>query len=77
MKARLAVMFKRQSNGSYYAICPELKGCYTQGDTYEKALENLRELVEISIKEELEDGTAIEELCSESETIYSDMIVEI
>ena len=77
MKARLGVMLKQQSNGSYYAICPELKGCYTQGETYEKALENLRELVEISIKEELEDGTSIDELCSETATIYSDMIVEI
>ncbi|MCL2096001.1 MAG: type II toxin-antitoxin system HicB family antitoxin [Oscillospiraceae bacterium] len=77
MKARLAVMLKKQSNGSYYAVCPELHGCYTQGDTYEKALENLRELAEISIKEELEDGTQIEELYSEESTIYSDMIVEV
>ena len=73
----LAVVCKRQSNGSYFAVCPELKGCYTQGDTYEEALTNLKELVEITIKEELEDGTAIDELCSEKAAIYSDMIVEI
>ena len=77
MRARLGVMLKKQSNGSYYAVCPELHGCYTQGETYEKALENLRELVEISIKEELEDGIDIDELCSKEATIYSDMIVKI
>jgi predicted RNase H-like HicB family nuclease len=28
----------------YYAYCPELKGCQTQGETVEEALANLREL---------------------------------
>lgn len=31
----------------YYAYCPELKGCQTQGDTVEDALNNLREAVEL------------------------------
>jgi len=45
----------RQSNGAYFAICPEIKGCFTQGDTYEEAASNLKELVEITVKEELAD----------------------
>jgi len=45
----------RQSNGAYFAICPEVKGCFTQGDTYEEAASNLKELVEITVKEELGD----------------------
>jgi predicted RNase H-like HicB family nuclease len=57
-------------------MCPELKGCYTQGDTYEKALENLKELVTISIKENL-DELLEHEIFSDRISIYSDMIVEV
>ena len=53
MKAKLSMLCSKQENGSYYAVCPEIKGCYTQGDTYEEACANLRELVEVTIDEEL------------------------
>jgi len=53
MTVKLSMVCSKQSNGSFFAICPEVKGCYTQGDTYEEAAANLRELVEITIKEEL------------------------
>jgi len=51
MTAKLSMICSEQSNGSYFAVCPELKGCFTQGDTYEEAAANLRELVEATIKE--------------------------
>jgi len=42
----------------YYAYCPELKGCQTQGDSVEEALSNLREAAELFVEtlgaEELE-----------------------
>jgi predicted RNase H-like HicB family nuclease len=47
------MLCSKQSNDTYFAFCPEVKGCFTQGDTYEEAFENLRELVEITIREEL------------------------
>ena len=53
MMLKLSAICTKQSNGSYFAICPEIKGCFTQGDTYEQAIENLKELVEITINEEL------------------------
>ena len=53
MSARLSIICSKQENGSYFAICPEIKGCFTQGDSYEQAVENLKELVEITIKEDL------------------------
>lgn len=76
MRAKLSVICKKQSNDSYFAMCPELTGCYTQGDTYEEALENLRELVMISIKENL-DELLENQIFSENVSIYSDMIVEV
>ena len=53
MKAKLSMLCSKQSNGTYFAICPEIKGCFTQGDTYEEACANLKELVEITVSEEL------------------------
>ena len=76
MKAKLSVICKKQSNDSYFAMCPELKDCYTQGDTYEEALASLRELVTISIKENLGELLS-DEIFSDSVSIYSDMIVEV
>ncbi|MBM2815581.1 MAG: uncharacterized protein HW421_2343 [Ignavibacteria bacterium] len=34
----------------YFAYCPELKGCMTQGDTFEEAMANLNEAVELYIE---------------------------
>ena len=34
----------------YYAYCPELKGCQTQGDTVEEAMANLREAAELYVE---------------------------
>jgi predicted RNase H-like HicB family nuclease len=53
MTAKLTMICSRQENGSYFAVCPEVKGCYTQGDTYEETVANLKELVEITVKEDL------------------------
>ena len=39
---RFSVVIERDEEG-YYAFCPELQGCYTQGDTYEEALENIKD----------------------------------
>ena len=36
MTAKLSMICSMQSNGTYFAMCPEIKGCFTQGDTYEQ-----------------------------------------
>lgn len=36
---RFSVIIEKDQDG-YFASCPELQGCYTQGSTYEEALEN-------------------------------------
>jgi len=32
---KFSVVIEKDING-YFAFCPELQGCYTQGDTYEE-----------------------------------------
>ena len=66
MKAKLSMLCSKQNNGSYYAVCPEIKGCFTQGDTYEEACANLRELVEITVNEELSNEERQEILRTEA-----------
>jgi predicted RNase H-like HicB family nuclease len=65
---------QKQSNGSYFALCPDLKGCYTQGDTYEEAISNLKEIVYSTIKEEMAENT---EILNSKEYIYSDLFIDM
>ena len=76
MTAKLSMICSRQDNGSFFAICPEISGCFTQGDTYEEAYANLKELVEISIKEELEKKN-IEEILLSKNKIFSEFEVVV
>lgn len=43
---KVSVVIERDENG-YYAFSPELEGCQSQGDTFEEALANIREAVEL------------------------------
>ena len=43
---RFSVIIEKDKEG-YFASCPELQGCYTQGDTYEEALENIKAAVRL------------------------------
>jgi predicted RNase H-like HicB family nuclease len=52
MTITIPAILKEQSNGSYYAECPGIDGCYTQGDTYKDAVDNLRDLAAAIISEE-------------------------
>ena len=43
---RMSAVVEKDDDG-YFAFCPELQGCYTQGTTYEEALENLRDAIKL------------------------------
>jgi len=45
---KLNYIIEKDSNG-FYAYCPELDGCHSQGDSYEEAKNNLSEAVELYI----------------------------
>jgi predicted RNase H-like HicB family nuclease len=76
MTAKLTMLCSRQNNGSYYAVCPELKGCFTQGDTYEEACANLRELIEVTVREELTEEEKTEILRTEA-IIFTELEIAI
>ena len=49
MLHKLNAIIEKNSYG-YYAYSPELKGCQTQGDSMEEALNNLKEAAELYLK---------------------------
>jgi len=58
-KYRFTVVIERDEDGVYIASCPALQGCYRQGDTYEEALENLKDAIRLHIQARLEVGDPI------------------
>lgn len=55
---RFSVVIEKDKDG-YFAFCPELRGCYTQGDTYEEALGNIEDAISLHVKERFESGDEI------------------
>jgi len=55
-KLRLPVIIERDENGVFVAECPVLKGCYTQGETLEEAMKNIREVIQMHIELMMEWG---------------------
>ncbi len=55
---RLSVVIEKDVDG-YFAFCPELQGCYTQGDSYEEALENIKDAIRLHLEDRIKDGEAI------------------
>jgi predicted RNase H-like HicB family nuclease len=46
---KVSVIIEKDEFG-YYAFCPELKGCHSQGDSLEEVLLNIRETVELYLE---------------------------
>ncbi len=65
---KFSVIVEKDSNG-YFALCPELQGCYTQGDTYEEVMENIRDAIRLHIEDRIESGEDIPQAESVSLTL--------
>jgi len=49
MIRKASVVIEKDAHG-FYAWCPELKGCQSQGETIEDALANIREAIELYLE---------------------------
>jgi len=65
---KFSVVIERDSEG-YFAFCPELQGCYTQGETYEEVLENIKDAIRLHIEDRIESGEEIPQAESVSLTM--------
>ncbi len=64
---RLSVVIEKDADG-FFAFCPELQGCYTQGDSYEEILENIKDAIRLQIEDRIESNEEISPLESISLT---------
>ncbi len=48
-KYEFTVVIEKDEDG-YFAYCPELQGCYTQGDTYEEVIANIKDAIKLNIE---------------------------
>jgi predicted RNase H-like HicB family nuclease len=70
MSQKISVVIEKDAEG-YYAYCPELSGCQSQGDTFEEVLANIREAAELYLEtlsaEERKDLLSLEILTTSLE----------
>ena len=45
-----SVVIEEDKKG-FFAFCPELQGCYTQGENYEEALKNIKDAIQLHLKD--------------------------
>ena len=46
---KVNVIIEKDKYG-YYAFCPELKGCHSQGDSLDEVLENIKEAIKLYLE---------------------------
>lgn len=65
---KFSVVIERDADG-YFALSPELQGCYAQGDTYEEVLDNIKDAIHLHVEDRLESGEDIPQAESVSLTL--------
>jgi len=49
-KMKLEVVLEQEEDGGYSVHCLALKGCHSQGETREEALENIQEAIQLYLE---------------------------
>lgn len=56
---RFTVVVEQDEDGVYIATCPVLQGCYSQGNTYEEAVDNLKDAIHLHIEARRDVGEPV------------------
>jgi predicted RNase H-like HicB family nuclease len=58
MNYKINIVFEKDDHG-YYVYAPSLSGCHSQGDTFEEAMANIKEAIDLYLetvpREEIEE----------------------
>ena len=46
---KISIIIEKDTDG-YYAYCPELQGCHSQGDSFEEVNINIKEAIELFLE---------------------------
>jgi len=55
---RFAIVVEKDKQG-YFAYCPELQGCYTQGGTFEEVIENIKDAIKLHVEDRLTNNEPV------------------
>ena len=58
-KYRYTSVVEQDEDGAFIAWCPAIQGCYTQGDTYEEAVTNLGDAIQLHLEARRDSGDPI------------------
>ena len=47
---KFTVVVEQDEDGFYIASVPLLRGCYTQGETYEEVIQNIKDAIKLHIE---------------------------
>jgi predicted RNase H-like HicB family nuclease len=53
------VIVEQDEAGYYVAECPALRACYTQGKTYEEVMDNIKDVIAMSLAELRPEGKKV------------------
>ena len=62
---KFAVVVEKDQDG-YFVYCHQLQGCYSQGDSYEEALENIDDAIRLHVEDRITSGEEIPECQSKN-----------
>ncbi len=55
------VIFHKAEEGGYWAEVPALSGCFSQGETIEEAMENIKEAICLHLKDLKEKNSLLDD----------------
>ena len=68
------VILEPDETGGYIVICPSIPGCYSQGETVQEALDNIKEVILLCLEDMIAEG---EEIPDSSQSLIGTVMVEV
>jgi predicted RNase H-like HicB family nuclease len=59
-KYHVQIVVEQDEDGIYVASCPALEGCYSEGGTFEEAIENVKDVIGMCLEEMQEEHRKID-----------------
>ncbi len=64
----LPIIIETDSDG-YFVSCPALQGCYSQGESYEEAVDNIKDAIRLHVADRLAEGEEIPQVSVSLSTV--------
>ena len=71
------IILEKDKTGGYVVINPSLAGCYSQGETIEEALKNIKEVTELCLKDDKLNKSGIQITIPRHKTIKPGLLRRI